>query len=219
MIDDTRTPLQVIAASDDVARAVAVVRGGGVIAIPTDTVYGLAASMASPQAIERIFSIKGRAGTKAIPVLVGGQDELLRYGAAVSDTAKRLAAAFWPGALTIVIQASDAVPDAILRGGSTVGLRMPDRTDTLAIIAGAGGALAVTSANRSGDREARSADDVRAKLGGRVDFVVDGGESPLSMPSTVVDVTGNAVRILRQGSISRSALASVVESEGDSWIA
>ena len=195
----------------DIAQAVEVLRAGGVIAMPTDTVYGIAAAIDSPNAIERLFTIKGRAGTKAIPVLVDSADQIERFAAEVTPTAVVLARACWPGGLTIIVPARADVPDAILRGGDTVGLRMPASCDALTIIAQLGGALAVTSANRSGDREARSAAEVRATLGERVDFVVDGGPSLSDRPSTVVDATGTRPRILRHGAIPADRLLAALD--------
>lgn len=190
-----------MASGADIARAVDILRRGGVVAIPTDTVYGLAASLDHPLAVERIFSIKGRSGTKAIPILISDIDAFERLTVDLSASARRLAERHWPGALTIVVEASVEVPEAVRRDGTTVGVRMPNNADALAIIAAAGGALAVTSANRSGGAEARSADEVRIKLGNRVDFVVDGGPTRLSPPSTVVDATSDPIRVLRPGAI------------------
>ncbi|MEX1158550.1 MAG: L-threonylcarbamoyladenylate synthase [Thermomicrobiales bacterium] len=190
-----------VASEADIAHAVDLLRRGGVVAIPTDTVYGLAASLEHPLAIERMFSIKGRSGTKAIPVLVSDLNEFERLAHDLSPAALRLAERCWPGALTIVVEASDVVPEAVRRDGTTVGVRMPNNADALEIISAAGGALAVTSANRSGGAEARSADEVRVKLGNRVDFVVDGGPTVAFAPSTVVDVSGAVVRVLRTGAI------------------
>jgi L-threonylcarbamoyladenylate synthase len=197
------------AKEQQLARAIQILRAGGVIALPTDTVYGIAASVDHPAAIERIFSIKGRAGTKALPVLIDDPAQLERFSASLSDEARALAQTFWPGALTIVVPAADWVPDAILRGGGTVGLRMPNRADTLAIIAGAGGALAVTSANRSGDRDARSAAEVQRALGARLDLIVDGGPSPGAAPSTVVDASGPRLTVLRVGAIPSARIDAV----------
>jgi L-threonylcarbamoyladenylate synthase len=196
----------------EIARAVAILREGGVVALPTDTVYGIAASLDHPAAVERLFSIKGRAGTKAIPVLVSDRSALARLSTVISDEAERLVAEFWPGGLTVVVPAASSIPNEVLRDGSTVGLRMPDNVDALAIIAGAGGALAVTSANRSGDAEARSAEEVRSSLGRRIDYVVDGGPSGDGKPSTVVDATRRPVRILRSGAIDASRVFAVAQS-------
>lgn len=202
-----------VASDDDVARAIATLRDGGVIALPTDTVYGIAASLDHPDAIERLFTIKGRSGTKAVPILVSSLDDLDHLTSELTAEARALAARFWPGALTIVVSASDLVPDGVRRDGETVGIRMPDSADALAVIAGAGGALAVTSANRSGEVEARSAAEVNARLGGRIDFVLDGGASPSSQPSTVVDASQTPVRVLRAGAIAAWHITAALEEQ------
>lgn len=199
-----------VASDAEIERAVEVLRRGGVVAIPTDTVYGLAASLEHPLAVERIFSIKGRSETKAIPVLISDIEAFERLTGELTAAARRLAERHWPGALTIVVAASDAVPDAVRRDGTTVGVRMPDSADALAIIAASGGALAVTSANRSGGAEARSAGEVRIKLGNRVDFVVDGGPTDSAPPSTVVDATSDDVRVLRPGTVEPWQLRAAV---------
>lgn len=188
--------------SSQVARAVEALRAGGVIAIPTDTVYGLAASLDRPDALARIFAIKGRSGDKALPILISDMEQVERIAGTVSPAALVLARAFWPGALTIVVPASAAVPVEVTRGVPTVGLRMPAHDVALAIIRAAGGALAVTSANRSGGPEARTAAEVIERLGDRVAFVVDGGRSGDAAASTVVDTTRPDVRILRRGAVS-----------------
>lgn len=192
------------------AQAASVLRTGGVVAIPTDTVYGIAASLDHPDAIERLFEIKGREQTKAIPVLVSSPDVSPRLTTVMSVSARRLTEVFWPGALTIVVTASPEVPLAVLRGGTTVGLRMPDNADALAIIAGSGGAIAVTSANRSGETEAQTAAEVVAALGTSIDFVFDGGEPGLAVPSTVVDVTTAPIRVLRRGAINVGRIMTIV---------
>ncbi|HEX5165754.1 MAG TPA: L-threonylcarbamoyladenylate synthase [Thermomicrobiales bacterium] len=204
-----------VASDEHIARAVDLLRRGGVVAIPTDTVYGLAASLEHPLAIERLFSIKGRSGTKAIPILISDIDAFERLSVGIPDAARRLAESYWPGGLTIVVTASPLVPDAVRREGPTVGLRMPNSADALAIIAGAGGALAVTSANRSGGAEARSADEVRIKLGDRVDFVVDGGPTRLSPPSTVVETTGDEIRVLRSGAVESWRLMATLQDSSE----
>jgi L-threonylcarbamoyladenylate synthase len=208
---DTGDPAHRVASDADIARAVELLRRGGVVAIPTDTVYGLAASVDHPLAVERLFSIKGRSGTKAIPILISDVAAFERLTTELTPAARRLAEAYWPGALTIVVEASNAVPETVRRDGATVGVRMPDNTDALAIIAAAGGALAVTSANRSGGAEARSADEVRIKLGNRVDFVVDGGASGASAPSTVVDATRDEIRVLRHGAVESWRLMATLQ--------
>ena len=199
--------------------AVAALRRGGVIAIPTDTVYGLAAALDRRDALRRIYAIKGRSGDKALPILVAGPEELSRFSREVSPAVRALADAFWPGALTIVVPATADVPSEVTRGGDTVGLRMPDHSLALAVIRAAGRALAVTSANRSGGLEARTAEEVHERLGNRVAFVVDGGRSGDGPASTVVDATVVPFRILRLGAIGQDdiqrALSAVGISDSD----
>lgn len=198
-----------------IERAVAVLRAGGVIAIPTDTVYGLAASLERPDALARIYAIKGRSGDKALPILISDMGQLERLANGATPAALTLARAFWPGALTIVVAASDIVPNEVTRGVPTVGLRMPANEVALAVIRAAGGALAVTSANRSGGLEARTAAEVVERLGNRVAFVVDGGRSGDSAASTVVDATGPEIRVLRQGAISERQIREALAAAGD----
>ncbi len=193
----------------EIAQAVEILRSGGVIAIPTDTVYGLAASLEHPHAIERVYELKGRDPGQPLPVLIDSPRLMRRYGVDIPDTADRVAACFWPGAITIIIQASDAVPPNVLAGGSTVGLRIPDKALTLQLIGRAGGALAVTSANRSGMPEARSADQVRDIFGDAVDLVLNGGRLDKQAASTVLDLSGEFGIIRREGSITRSALSCI----------
>lgn len=190
-----------------VDQAVAILHAGGVIALPTDTVYGLAAALDCPAAVQRIYTLKGRALEKALPILIADASLLDIYGTQITAAARRLAGRFWPGPLTIVVTASAAAPATVLRGGSTVGLRVPDAAITRRIIAGAGGALAVTSANLSGQPEARSADEVRRLLGTLVDAIVDGGPSPAARASTVVDASGGVLRILRAGALDPNDIA------------
>lgn len=185
----------------DIDLALAALRAGEVIAIPTDTVYGLAASLERPDAIEQLYEIKGRDATKAIPVLVDDLVFLSHLEGGERDIALALAGAFWPGPLTIVVTSPDAISDVVHRGARTVGLRMPDHPIARAVIAGIGGGLAVTSANRSGEPEALTASDVRRALGDVVSVVVDGGRTHGGQASTVVDLTSGRPLMLRRGLI------------------
>jgi L-threonylcarbamoyladenylate synthase len=194
----------------DVSEAVALLRAGGVIAIPTDTVYGIAALFDHGDAVERLFAIKGRETTKAIPLLVSEPAILDRLAATVPAAARTLSEQVWPGPLTIVVLASALVPEVVRRGLPTVGVRMPDDPLALEIIRESGGVLAVTSANPSGEPEARSVNEVRARLGGLIDGVVDGGPSPMSQPSTVVDMSGDAMRILRAGALDAARIDAIL---------
>lgn len=195
----------------DMECAVETLRAGGLAVIPTDTVYGIAASLDHPAAIDRIYEIKGRDRLKAIPVLVSDPKQVASLARDISPVAGELARHFWPGALTIVVEASDRVPAEALSGGTTVGLRMPDNQIALEIIGRCGGALAVTSANPSGEREARTADEARASLGDLIDFFVDGGTTSGGVPSTVVDATVEPLQILRQGAITETDLRAALQ--------
>lgn len=194
------------------ARALDALEAGGVVAIPTDTVYGLAASLKYPNAIERIYRLKGRQDDKPMPVLVSSLADALRLTSAFPVLALRLAQRFWPGALTIVAPASPCVPTVVLRGGTTVGLRMPDHALALACIEHAGGALAVTSANSSGKTELLHAADVRAVFGDRLDGIVECDAGLGGQPSTVVSVLATGVRILRHGAINPAEIDALLAS-------
>jgi L-threonylcarbamoyladenylate synthase len=182
---------------------VAVLLRDGVVAIPTDTVYGVAALPSSRAAIETIYEAKGRPADKALPVLVSEP----RFAEAVGRFSARLSracAAHWPGALTVVVPARSGFVSPALNEDGTVGLRMPADPLALAIIAAAGGILAVTSANRSGSPPATTAAGVMDQLGGLIDAVVDGGPSPGGTASTVIRLTRGRLQVLREGAIEPS---------------
>lgn len=189
--------------------ALKILREGGIIAFPTDTVYGLAAPAFSPQGIEKLYQIKDRALTKAIPILIGALDQLSSIAPDMPASAQVLAARFWPGALTLVVARNPALP-AILSAGPTVAVRMPDHAFALELIQQSG-ALAATSANLSGQANPLSADDVIAQLGGRVDLVLDGGPVDGGIPSTIVDCTTENPAILRQGAIPEDQIFAALE--------
>jgi L-threonylcarbamoyladenylate synthase len=179
---------------------------GGLVVIPTDTVYGVAARLDRPEAIARLYVAKGRPEEKPIPVLISSPDQLAWLTSDLPIGAAAFAAQFWPGALTIALPRSAAVPDLVVAGGDTVGLRMPDHPFALALIAVCGGALAVTSANRSGEPSLREAAAVARAIGGAVDLIVDGGTTPGGLASTVVTLAEDGPRVLREGPIDLAAL-------------
>lgn len=182
-----------------IGTALKVLAEGGIIAFPTDTVYGLAAPAFSADGIEKLYQIKDRSLTKAIPILIGSIDQLDQISPGLPAEAQKLAARFWPGALTLVIPRSPALP-AVLSAGPTVAVRMPDHAFALELMRQSG-PLAATSANLSGQANPLSAEDVLAQLGGRVDLVLDGGKVDGGIPSTIVDCTSPEISILRQGAI------------------
>ncbi|MHB0989387.1 MAG: L-threonylcarbamoyladenylate synthase [Bellilinea sp.] len=186
--------------SQAIQAALLVLQAGGLVAFPTDTVYGLAADPFNPVAIERLYAAKERDMSKAIAVLVGTVEQLSQITPGLSTQAEALAARFWPGALTLVVSRRAELP-AQLSALPTIGVRMPDHPFALNLLQ-ASGPLATTSANRSGADNPLTADDVLDQLGGRIELVLDGGRCPGGVPSTVVDCTIPDVRVLREGAIS-----------------
>lgn len=182
------------------SRALTILQNNGLVAFPTDTVYGLAAATFSPAAIDLLYNAKSRETTKAIAVLVGELNQLNLLTPGLTDTARRLAERFWPGALTLVVPKHPMLPEN-LSSFPTVGVRMPNHPFALALLRKTG-PLATTSANLSGAANASTPEDVLAQLNGRFHLLLDGGICPGGVPSTVVDCTQTPPLILRQGAIS-----------------
>ncbi len=174
-----------------VRRAVKVLRAGGLVIVPTETVYGLAADPGVDGAEDRIYEAKARDRGKPIPLLATSQEAVARWGGTLSCAARRLARRYWPGPLTLVLPCGDRAE----------GFRVPDHAVTQALLKAAGGVLRVTSANVSGDPAARNAQEALAALGDRVGLVLDAGPAALGRESTVVDATGEVVKVLREGAI------------------
>lgn len=195
---------------EDIARAVEVLRDGGVIAFPTDTVYGVGAHGMLSAAVERLYVVKERPRDKAIPLLLSGVDALPQVVSTIPDAAYALAERFWPGALTMVLPRAASIPDVVTSGGGTVAVRVPDHPVTQALLAALGAPLAATSANLSGQPAPDTADGVLAQLEGRIDLLVDGGTCPGGVASTVVDLTARPFRTLRLGGISEQQLLAAV---------
>jgi len=183
-----------------VARALEILAQGGLVAFPTDTVYGVGASITSTTGIGRLYEAKLRSANKAIAVLIADLEQLDLLTAGLPPSAQRLARQFWPGALTLVLSKRPELP-ANLSPLPTVGIRMPDHPFARALIRAAG-PLATSSANVSGDANTRTAQAVMNQLAGRIELVLDGGASGDGVPSTVVDCTQAAPQILRAGAIS-----------------
>ena len=189
------------------SRALEALAAGGVAIFPTDSVYGIGclASAGNP-ALERIFELKGREPSQTLPLLVGDAPDLDRWGQSVRPWARALARALWPGALTLVVEASPELPPAYRAADGTVGLRLPACELVRGLVRRAGLPLAATSANLHGEPAARGVEDL-GPLAEAVDLVVDGGPAPLGVASTVVDATGAAPRILRAGALSADVIA------------
>jgi len=186
--------------SEAIPAAVEVLCSGGLVAFPTDTVYGVGSLVFIQAAVESIYAAKDRPVEKAIPVLLGDVDDLAKVTAFVPEMALTLAARFWPGPLTLVVPKHPDLPEAI-SATPTVGVRVPDHAVARALLRAAG-PLAVTSANRSGQPSPRTAREVIAQLGGRIALVIDGGQTPGGVPSTVVNCLGAEPQVLREGPVS-----------------
>ncbi|HSJ89420.1 MAG TPA: L-threonylcarbamoyladenylate synthase [Anaerolineales bacterium] len=188
--------------------ALEILLSGGLVAFPTDTVYGVGALAFDGQAIESIYVAKNRPMEKAIPVLIGDPEELPKVAAEISILAVRLIERFWPGPLTVLVPKRPTLPEAI-SATSTVGVRVPDHNVARALLRLAG-PLAVTSANISSQPSPITAGQVMVQLGGRLALIIDGGETPGGIPSTLVDCTGDEIQILREGPISKEELLRAV---------
>lgn len=186
------------------------IRRGGVIAYPTETVYGLGADPFDEEAVRRVFGLKGREAEKALILLIRGGQDLSGVASEAPETARRLMEAFWPGPLTLALRASPGLPRALLGGGETVAVRVSSHPVARALTDFVGGPITSTSANRSGQPPARSASEVGAIFGEEIDLIVDGGPSAEDRPSTVVDVSGPLPILVREGKIGAEAIEAVV---------
>jgi Sua5/YciO/YrdC/YwlC family protein len=193
-----------------IKQAVAILKNGGVVAYPTDTVYGLGACMTDIKAVDRIFQVKGRPKGMALPVLIADLKQIEEIVTEFTPAAKRLAEEFLPGALTIILPKSADVPDIITGGGKTIAFRIPNHPVPLALVKGLGKPIVGTSANLSGQPSALTADEVRKQIGDKIDMVIDGGKCPGGIESTVIDLSGEKPIIRRQGAIPIEKLRKIL---------
>lgn len=196
--------------SDDVQQAASLLRQGKLVALPTETVYGLAADATQKGAVRAVYDAKGRPEQKPLNVLVDGMGMVETVCRDIPGDAYRLAEAFWPGPLTMILWGNSALPSIVPAGGGTQGVRCPDHPDTLAVIKALDRPLACPSANLSGQPSPKSADDVLAQLGGNIDAVLDGGPCSVGVESTILDLTATPYRILRQGGLGREKIEAVL---------
>lgn len=190
----------------DIARAAAVLRHGGLVALPTETVYGLGANAVDATAVRRIFAAKGRPADNPLIVHLAAAEELPRVCLSITPLARDLAERFWPGPLTIVLEASPDLPTVTTAGLRTVAVRVPDHPVARAVIAAAGVPVAAPSANRSGRPSPTTADHVAADLAGELDVLIDAGPTGVGLESTVVDARGSTPVIYREGAVTREDL-------------
>ncbi len=194
----------------DIERAADVLRAGGLVAFPTETVYGLGANAEDAAAVARIFDVKGRPRSHPLIIHIGTPTQLRDWADEVSATAQLLAERFWPGPLTLVLRRSQRVSLVATGGSETVALRVPAHPVARNLLAVFGGGIAAPSANRFGSVSPTCAAHVRDELGAAVDFVLDGGPCEVGIESTIVDVSGEAPAILRPGGVAREALEQVL---------
>ena len=206
------TGTEVLTPSDH-TEAARLLAGGKLVAVPTETVYGLASDAFSEEAVHANYEAKGRPDTKPLNVLVDGTPMVEKVCKDIPPDAYRLAEAFWPGPLTMILQGSGSLPAIVPAGGATQGVRCPDHPDTLSVIRALGRPLACPSANLSGHPSPKSAGDVLAQLGGRIDAVLDGGPCSVGVESTILDLTVSPFRILRQGGLSKAEIEAVLGRE------
>lgn len=192
--------------SDVCIEAVQCLKSGGIIAIPTDTVYGLGADPFNPDAVQKLYTFKGRPDGKPIPLVLSSVDDVYRVAQNLPDYFFHLTARFWPGGLTIIVEAKDLLP-VLTAGGNTVGVRIPDNPLLLKILKTFGGPAAITSANLSGEPPATSPQEIGEELASKIDMIVDGGKTPGPVPSTVYDISVSPPLIRRHGVISEETLA------------
>jgi L-threonylcarbamoyladenylate synthase len=192
-----------------IEKAVVILKNGGLVAYPTDTVYGLGACITESEAVDRVFQVKGRPKGMALPVLLADRNQIKEIVISVSPAAQCLADEFFPGALTIILPKSSVVPDIITGGGKTVAFRIPNHPVPLALIKGLGKPIVGTSANLSGHPSTLTAEEVRLQIGDKIDMVIDGGKCPGGIESTVIDLSGEKPVIRRQGAISIKRLRKV----------
>jgi L-threonylcarbamoyladenylate synthase len=196
--------------NSEIEKAAGVLRAGGLVALPTETVYGLGANAEDPAAIARIFQVKGRPPSHPLIVHIGGAEQLDEWVEGVPATARVLAEQFWPGPLTLVLRRGRRVPLEATGGLQTVAVRVPDHPVALGLLSAFGGGVTAPSANRFGSVSPTTADHVRAELGDAVDFVLDGGACEVGVESTIVDATGDIPSILRPGGVTREDLEAVL---------
>jgi len=202
-----------VSKDEDVARAVELLRAGELVAVPTETVYGLAADATNPAAVAKIFAAKGRPTGHPLIAHLAAVDWLPRWTRDVSDMALALGHRFWPGPLTLILGRGPEIPTEVTGGLDTVAVRVPAHELTRAIIAALGRPIAAPSANRFGSVSPTTAEHVRRDLGDAVAFVVDGGPCAVGVESTIVDLTGDGPIIARPGGISREDIEAVVGAE------
>ena len=203
-----KTEIITASSPDAIRQALEVLQAGGLVAFPTDTVYGVGALAFDGKAVESIYIAKDRPIEKAIPILIGDADDITKISSEVPPMAKKLAERFWPGPLTLIVPKHLGLPDSV-SATNTVGVRVPDHLVARSVLRAAG-PMAVTSANLSGQPSPSTAEEVFTQLNGRIALILDGGKTPGGVPSTLVDCTGTQPIVVRQGPISLNQILAVM---------
>jgi L-threonylcarbamoyladenylate synthase len=193
-----------------IEKATGIMKRGGVIAYPTETFYGLGADATNERAIEKIYTIKGRADKKPISIIIGSAQDVDIFAVNISEGSRKLMERFWPGGMTLVFEASPTIPEILTAETGTIGIRYSSHAIAADLARNLAGALTATSANISGKKECTSADDVIETLGDRIDALVDGGITPGGSGSTIVDVSMEPPRILREGIIPSALIDQII---------
>lgn len=185
-------------------------RSGGLVVFPTDTVYGVGADPYNSAAVRRIYRIKGRAESKPLQLLLADASQIAQVAAELPEAAGEVVRRFFPGGITLVLKRHASLPLRVVAGGATVGVRVPDHPWCQALLRAFGAPLAATSANRSGEPSPKTAQEAAAQLGGKVDLILDGGPCPLGQESTVLDLSGPRPQLLRSGAVARADIERVL---------
>ena len=189
--------------SDVIHETAAALKAGKLAAFPTETVYGVGACMNNEKAVLEIYKIKGRPPDKPLSVLISSAQDMKKLAADIPDIAYQLADRFWPGPMTLILNKNPIIPDSVTAGKKTIGLRIPAHPVPLELVKKAG-PLACPSANLSGERDPKTAADVLEHFAGKIDILIDGGETSLKVPSTIIDLTAAPPKILRKGGLDIS---------------
>lgn len=196
---------------EQIRQGVEILVAGGLVAYPTDTVYGLGAVFDNNTAVEKVFEVKSRPLNSPLPLLLADISWLEKYAKTITPSARKLAAAFSPGALTLVLEKSPGVSDLISGGQNTVALRVPGHPVILSLIKSIGKPITGTSANLSGKPSALTAEEVKKQIGDRIDYIIDGGKCPGGVESTIIDATGDIPILLRHGAIKTAEIQKICE--------
>ena len=194
--------MKTIVTKDDISLAAEIIKKGGLVAVPTETVYGLSANGFNAEAVEKIYEVKNRPETKPINLLVTGMEDAEKVCEDIPESAYILAQAFWPGPMTMILKKRDSVPSIVSAGLDTLGVRAPKNDLTLALIRKSGVPLATPSANISGMESGKNLDEVLGYFDGKIECVIDGGQCTSGVASTIIDLTGPVPKILRLGELT-----------------